>query len=297
MASEPAPDKQAQQDLQRAKNALQTALSKRIKRTQRRIQREYDTLTSCLQWQTVHHEALLLQSQLYRVKKGMREIVVADWEDENRDRHITLNPQIEPHEEVAQRFKRSRKLRAGIPHHERMLLAAQDELQKYQQQLTTLDSIQSFEALQPFQKEYEVQRPPQKKDHPPRSVLPYREFKTDAGLIIWVGKSATANDKLTFQYAKGSDWWLHAHGVSGSHVIIRVSRDQQPDAESLEDAIQLALFFSKAQKQQEAEVCITQRKFVSRYGKGASGRVHISKHRLVHAKLDLARIKKMRSTF
>lgn len=296
MATDPNADhKQTQHDLlQHAKRVLQTTLSKLIKRALRGVQREQDTLNSCLEWPKVHHEAMLLQSQLYRLKKGARELIVADWEDENRNRSIILNPQLEPHVEVAQRFKRSRKLKAGIPHHQRMLQAIQQELQRYQQQLSELEAIPTLESLYHFQQHLQLPSPPEKKEQSAQPALPYREFQTASGLKIWVGKSANANDKLTFQFAKGSDWWLHVNGFSGSHVIIRVDKGQEPDTESLEDAIQLALFFSKAQKQQQADVCITQRKFVSRFGK-KSGQVHISKHRIIHAKLDLTRIQKLRS--
>ena len=124
--------------------------------------------------------------------------------------------------------------------------------------------------------------------------MPYREFVTASGLKIWVGKSAKDNDKLTFACANGLDYWLHAHDVPGSHVVVHLGRHQAPDDESLKDAIQAALFFSKAKDNKEGEVCITQCKYVSRMGKNQPGKVQISHHRVVYVKMDTERLKNLR---
>ncbi len=125
-------------------------------------------------------------------------------------------------------------------------------------------------------------------------ALPYRELITEAGLQIWVGKSDKDNDKLTFSHAHGSDYWLHARDVPGSHVILRLGKVKEPDDESLKDAIQAALFYSKAKDRKEGEVCVTQCKFVSRFGQNQPGKVQISHHRVAYAKMDPSRLRKLR---
>jgi len=54
----------------------------------------------------------------------------------------------------------------------------------------------------------------------------------------------------------------------------------------LQDALQLALHYSKAKNRGEAEVCLTQRKFVSRLKKGKTGQVQISKHKIIFIRFD-----------
>lgn len=108
------------------------------------------------------------------------------------------------------------------------------------------------------------------------------------------GKSAKDNDKLTFACANGSDYWLHARDVPGSHVVLHLGKQREPDEESLKDATQAALFFSKAKDNQEGEVCITQCKYVARFGKNQPGKVQISQHRIAYAKLDVERLRKLR---
>jgi hypothetical protein len=41
------------------------------------------------------------------------------------------------------------------------------------------------------------------------------------GWTILVGKSGRENDRLTFKIAAPEDFWLHARGAAGAHVVVR----------------------------------------------------------------------------
>lgn len=288
-------DKEQEALFQQEKQQFQKELIKRQKRFQKALENGKQSLASCLDWEKVHHEALLLQSHLYRLKKGMCEVVIPDWENENKERKIVLDPLVEPYEEIAKRFRKSKKLRAGIEHAYRMIKKAESELQQHTDTLEKLSTIHTLRELHHFQKQIGIS----KKEGGTTKVLkekklPYREFCSAAGLSIWVGKSARDNDVMTFSYAKGSDWWLHVRDFSGSHVVVRCAKNQEPDQESLKDAMQLALSYSKAKKQGEADICVTQCKYVVRFGKGKAGKVHISKHQVIHIRHDPARLLRLK---
>ena len=55
--------------------------------------------------------------------------------------------------------------------------------------------------------------------------LPYRVFRSEGDVEIRVGKGAADNDKLSIEpeHRDADDWWLHAAGCPGSHVVIRAS--------------------------------------------------------------------------
>ena len=61
-----------------------------------------------------------------------------------------------------------------------------------------------------------------------------------------VGKQAEDNDELSLspEHRAGSDWWMHASGCPGSHVVIRRS-DEALDNEIVQDAAALAARQSK----------------------------------------------------
>ncbi|CAB9502462.1 Domain of unknown function (DUF814) [Seminavis robusta] len=82
--------------------------------------------------------------------------------------------------------------------------------------------------------------------NPPKTRLPYRKFYTQDKTEIRVGKQAEDNDELSLrpEHRDGSDWWMHASGCPGSHVVLRCS-DENMDEEVVQDAAALAARQSK----------------------------------------------------
>src|SRR5690625_7102778 len=62
--------------------------------------------------------------------------------------------------------------------------------------------------------------------------LPFRKIEVDS-YEIWVGRNARSNDKLT-SMAHKEDIWLHARGVSGSHVVIRMNNRSEEHTSELQ---------------------------------------------------------------
>jgi len=91
-------------------------------------------------------------------------------------------------------------------------------------------------------------RGPKKKKGPRQETprKPYKRYYTINKTEIRVGKRAEDNDELSLrpEHRDGSDWWMHASGCPGSHVVIRCS-DQNLDGEVVKDAAALAARQSK----------------------------------------------------
>jgi len=92
-------------------------------------------------------------------------------------------------------------------------------------------------------------RGPKKKKGPKAEAsrrLPYRRYFTNKDIEIRVGKQAEDNDELSCspEHRDGADWWMHASGCPGSHVVIR-SHDQKLDEDVVQDAAALAARQSK----------------------------------------------------
>ncbi len=82
------------------------------------------------------------------------------------------------------------------------------------------------------------------------------------GERVLVGRNAKSNRKLTFQVAKGSDWWLHLRERPGSHVVIPLPRDASPDLDLLLAAAQIVLVQAKLPIGSSADVQYTRVKDV-----------------------------------
>ncbi len=83
---------------------------------------------------------------------------------------------------------------------------------------------------------------------------PYRTVVCD-GWEVLVGRADSDNDYLTFRVAGKRDYWLHvAGGTPGSHVVIRNPNGQEPPPAVVEQAAQLAAWYSKARGAPRVEV-------------------------------------------
>ena len=99
-----------------------------------------------------------------------------------------------------------------------------------------------------------------------------REFRTSDGWKVLVGRSNEENDYLTHRIAHQEDTWLHAHGVPGSHVVLRrEGRKDNPSARTLQEAAAIAAWFSKARHSSKTPVIYTLKKYVRKPRKGRPG--------------------------
>ena len=58
---------------------------------------------------------------------------------------------------------------------------------------------------------------------------------------------------LLFFFANGNDWWFHAKGAPGSHVIVKSGGDELPDR-TFEEAGRLAAYYSKNRGADKVEI-------------------------------------------
>src|SRR5262249_61693240 len=76
---------------------------------------------------------------------------------------------------------------------------------------------------------------------------PGRRFVLGDGWELRVGRNNADNDDLTHRFAHPDDVWLHASGVPGSHVVLRMQgRRGNPPRDVLEKAAAFAARYSKA---------------------------------------------------
>lgn len=90
------------------------------------------------------------------------------------------------------------------------------------------------------------------------SSKPLHYISSD-GYHMYVGKNNYQNEELTFQFATGNDWWFHAKGQPGSHVIVKSNNEELPDR-TFEEAGRLAAHHSKGKLAPKVEIDYTQKK-------------------------------------
>ena len=271
------------------KNSLISKAKKELIRLQRMQIKSEDALILALRWPQIQKEAHLLQSNMHKIKRGEIEVLVSDWENEGTLIKIELDPALDPKEIVLRLFKKSKKLKAGITHTEERIKALKKEIEEQRALLEQHEKITLQTELNKFTKECFSKKPP-----PKQEKLPFYEYQTPKGCLIRVGKNAKGNDLLTFRFANGNDWWLHVKDYPGSHVVLKALKGMEPDPESLQYAIQLAIFHSKAKDKGKVEVSITQKKYISRFGQMKKGMVQIAHHKTILSSFDKSKIEELK---
>jgi predicted ribosome quality control (RQC) complex YloA/Tae2 family protein len=125
-----------------------------------------------------------------------------------------------------------------------------------------------------------------------RGVTTGRRFLSSEGFEILVGRKAKDNDQITFRVAQSQDLFLHAADYPGSHVIIRNPNRKIVPQQTIQEAAELAAFFSQAKNQGKAAVHYTEKKSVTKPPRAKPGLVRLSSFKtiLVQPRCALERI-------
>jgi len=119
-------------------------------------------------------------------------------------------------------------------------------------------------------------------------------YRTRDGLEIWVGKSDDGNDLLTTRLARGTDLFFHLEGNPGSHVVLRTEgKGEDAPPESVLDAAELAVHFSKAKNATRASVHVAAIKHVSKPSGAKPGLVYVSRGKTIQLRRDPARLERV----
>lgn len=129
-----------------------------------------------------------------------------------------------------------------------------------------------------------------------RSRRPYHEFSSVDGHPILVGRGARDNDELTLHVARPHDLFLHVRGCPGSHVIVRLGRDEDVPPETLLDAATLAVHFSPARGESTTEVSHVRKRHVRKPKGAPPGSVVLGQEKVLVLRLEPQRLDRLLAT-
>lgn len=258
----------------------------RAERTLGKITLETQSLERAVQYETF---GKLLMMNLHRIEHGTREVEVENVFAPDREPvTIRLEPNLSPARNAERYFEKSKKARAGVGEK----IERREEVDERWQFLHRLRDqvalIQTIEHLREFLSIHagELEEAGFKGTGmggtKQKEEVPFRIFVVEGGFQVWAGKSSENNDLLTMKYAKPNDYWFHARGSSGSHVILRAGTGKgEPGKKALEQAASIAAYYSKMKGAKNVPVAMTLKKFV-RKPKGAPvGTVVIEREKLL----------------
>jgi predicted ribosome quality control (RQC) complex YloA/Tae2 family protein len=237
----------------------------------------------------------LLTSNLYAVERGMTEVSVVNYYDENGESvMIPLNPQKSPSDNAQNYFSRYQKAKNAIKIVHGQIEKAQEEIVYLEQLLQQLESA-STKDVEEIREELEeegylkVRKQTKKKKANTKPVLEH--YTSTDGTQILVGKNNKQNDYLTNRIAGREEVWLHTKDIPGSHVVIK---SQNPSEQTIKEAANIAAYFSKARESSSVPVDFTEVKLVKKPKGAKPGFVIYEGQQTVYVTpdLDLVRLLK-----
>lgn len=102
---------------------------------------------------------------------------------------------------------------------------------------------------------------------------------SEEDFLILQGRDAESNDYLTFISADPEDYWFHAKGYPGSHVVIKLN-GKIPDSRLIYKAAEIAAKNSAAARAnlEQVNVVYCKRKFVTKKSGMNAGQVAVDEN-------------------
>lgn len=212
----------------------------------------------------------IIMANLHLMKKGDETLITSDFYNNSNTISIKLKSNFNPQENAQYYYKKSRNQKKEEQLLTDKIKQANEKILFNEAKLAVVLIAQNMKDL----KQFELPELKSKSKKEQRET--YREF-IHKGWKVLVGKSAANNDELTLKVAHKNDLWLHAKGVSGSHVVIKHQNNKAFTNEIITFAAQVAAYYSKSKGSAMVPVIYTPKKFV-RKPKGAEpGQVFVEK--------------------
>ena len=215
----------------------------------------------------------LLTTYGYSAAPGAKSLDVLNYYT-NKEITIPLDPQLTALENAKKYFDKYSKLKRTYEAVTELLKETGNEVAHLESISTALDIALSEEDLVEIKEElmeygYIKKRQAGSK-RPKITSKPFHYLSSD-GYHMYVGKNNFQNEELTFHFAVGGDWWFHAKGVPGSHVIVKAQGEEDLPDTTFEEAGRLAAYYSQNRDNEKVEIDYIQKKHIKKPKGGKPG--------------------------
>ena len=250
------------------RKVVTTALERNVKKYQ--LQQKQMKDTEKKEKYRIYGE--LINTYGYDVNPGDKQLKAINYYT-NEETTVPLDAELTPLENAQKYFERYNKFKRTADALDTLLLETQTEITHLESIKTSLDMALSEDDLAQIKDEliqYGYLKRRATNGKKPKIISKPLHYLSSDGYHIYVGKNNFQNEELTFKVATGDDWWFHAKGLPGSHVIVKTNGDELPDR-TFEEAGQLAGYYSKARKAPKVEIDYTLRRNIKKPSGGVLG--------------------------
>jgi predicted ribosome quality control (RQC) complex YloA/Tae2 family protein len=231
----------------------------------------------------------LITSNLHAAVKGERWLRVEDFFHENAPVEIELSRELTPAQNAEKYYDRHRKARLGRAKVEDEVGRLERTLARIQRQRAAILADSDSSSLMRVAHEAARARKPLASDDTPGLVFSSPPFR------ILVGRTAAENDELLRKKVRGNDWWFHARDWPGAYVFVKAQAGKSLPLETMLDAGNLAVHFSRGKGAGTADVYYTRVKYLRRAKGAKKGTVLPTQEKNIRIRLDPERIERLKS--
>ena len=275
--------------------SLAHTLKNHIERCEKKIAIQNEALEGAARMEEYRQYGELLQANLYRLQKGEPAAVVENYYSPDCEPiSIPMDVSLSPAQNAQRYFKLYQKARGAKTLAAEQKARAEQELaylEQIEDDLRKCTDARGLTELREMLVSSGHVRPTASKVKPRKEApsQPMR-FRSLDGIDIEVGKNALQNERLTMG-ARGSETWLHAQKMPGSHVLIH-TEDEVPES-TLMQAAMLAAYYSKGCRSAQVPIDITLRRYIKKPGGTPAGFVTYTHQRTLYITPSEAEVKKI----
>ncbi len=272
---------------------LRKIVTTALERTSRKLDLQKKQLKDTEKREKFRIYGELLNTYAYGLSGGEKSFQCLNYYD-NSEITIPLDPTLTARENAQKFFDKYNKQKRTFEAVTEQLQQTEAELLHLESIATSLDIARLEDDLVQIKEELVeygyIKRHYTGGKKPKITSRPYHYLSSD-GFHIYVGKNNYQNEELTFKFAGGGDWWFHAKGIPGSHVIVKADGRELTD-QTFEEAGALAAYYSKGRENDKVEIDYVQRKTLKKVPGAAPGFVvyHTNYSLVASPKLDLKEV-------
>ena len=240
---------------QRASDILKL-LSNAENRILKKIDLQRTELEECNEGETYKKYGDLITANIYRLQKKASVVELEDYEtmDENGNFEtvkITLDSRLSPAANAQRYYKKYAKTKTAKVELAKQITLAEQELEYIYTVFDALTRAESPADLAEIRDElyragYASKMKAYSSNYHKQKAPAIMQFETVDGMKILCGKNNLQNEHITHKLAEKHDYWFHAKGTAGSHVLL-VTEGKEPTDLDFTTAAEIAAYYSKAE--------------------------------------------------
>jgi len=230
--------------------------------------------------------ANLLLTNINLLTEKKDDIVVTDYLT-NEEVKIKLNTKITPKQNVDWYFEKSRDEKINYKKSIELYDSSKNLYEYFLKIKSDFQNASGLDELNSIKTKLKI-KPEKQHGKKMEEQIKFKHYLVEGQYHVYVGRDSKSNDLLSTKFAKQNDYWFHARGLPGSHVVLRVENTKEVIPKNvIKDVASLAAYHSKAKTAGTAPVAYTFAKFVYKKKGMEPGQVIVQKEKVILVKPEI----------